>query len=118
MQQRGLDENQELPPQMLLRDTRTLGMKTVDFFKDPIKSATLLIGFAMVVVFFTALADLFTLIAICVFFYAYTREFKLPFRMPQRSGALDYNDPLPGNTGKPRKARGITFFGNRKTNGE
>ncbi len=118
MQQRGLDENQELAPQMLLRDTRTLGMKTVDFFKDPIKSATLLIGFAMVVVFFPALCDLTTLIAIWVFFYAYTREFKLPFRMPMRSGALDYNDPQAGNTGKPRKARGISFFGNRKTNSE
>ncbi len=118
MQQRGLDEHQELPPQMLLRDTRTLGMKTVDFFKDPIKSATLLVGFAMMVVFFTAMADLITLIAICVFLYAYTREFKLPFRMPLRSGAPDYNDPLPGNTGKPRKARGISFFGNRKSNSE
>lgn len=118
MQQRGLDEHQELAPQMLLRDTRTLGMKVVDFFKDPIKSATLMVGFAMVVVFFPALADLTTIIAICVFLYAYTREFKLPFRMPLRSGALDYNDPLPGNTNKPRKARGISFFGNRKSNSE
>ena len=33
--------------------------------------------------------------------------------MPQRSGAPDYNDPLPGSN-KPRKARGICFFGNRK----
>ncbi len=118
MQQRGLDEHQELSPQMLLRDTRTLGMKIVDFFKDPIKSATLLVGFAMVVVFFSALSDLTTIIAICVFLYAYTREFKLPFRMPQRSGALDYNDPLPGDARKPRKARGISFFGNRKSNSE
>ena len=114
MMQRGLDEHQELPPQLLLRDTRTLGMKTVDFFKDPIKSATLLIGLAMCVVFFTALADFITLAAIGVFIYAYTREFKLPFRMPLRSGVLDYNDPMPGNVPKPRKARGISFFGNLK----
>jgi intracellular multiplication protein IcmO len=33
--------------------------------------------------------------------------------MPQRSGAPDYNDPLPGSS-KPRKARGICFFGNRR----
>jgi intracellular multiplication protein IcmO len=118
MQQRGLDEHQELAPQMLLRDTRTLGMKVVDFFKDPIKSATLLMGLAMIVVFFSALSDLTLLIAIGVFLYAYTREFKLPFRMPQRSGALDYNDPLPGDARKPRKARGISFFGNRKSNSE
>ncbi len=118
MQQRGLDEQHELSPQLLLRDTRTLGMKTVDFFKDPIKSATLLIGLAMMVVFFSVMADVITLVAIGVFVYAYTREFKLPFRMPLRSGAPDYNDPLPGNTNKPRKARGISFFGNRKTNSE
>ncbi len=116
MLQRGLDENQEMPSQMLLRDTRTLGMKVVDFFKDPIKSATLLIGFAMVVVFFPSVNEFTTLVAFFVFLYAYTREFKLPFRMPMRSGALDYNDPLPNN--KPNKARGISFFGNRKTDGE
>jgi intracellular multiplication protein IcmO len=115
--QRGLDEQHELPPQMLLRDTRTLGMKMVDFFKDPIKSATLIIAFAMMVVFFSSVGEFITLIAVFIFIYAYTREFKLPFRMPQRSGAPDYNDPLPG-TNKPRKARGISFFGNRKSNGE
>ena len=41
----------------------------------------------------------------------------LPFRMPQRSKAIDYNDPLPGSN-KPRKARGISFFGNRKSDNE
>ncbi|HLB57466.1 MAG TPA: TraM recognition domain-containing protein, partial [Gammaproteobacteria bacterium] len=45
------------------------------------------------------------------------REFRLPFRMPLRSEAMDYNDPLPG-TLKPRKARGICFFGNRKQTSE
>ncbi len=34
MHQRGLDEEQELAPKLLLRDTRTMGMKIVDFFKD------------------------------------------------------------------------------------
>lgn len=117
MQQRGLDEQHELPPQLLLRDTRTLGMKTVDFFKDPIKSASLLMGFALAGMLFTTLIDLVGLIALCVFLYAYTRKSKLPFRMPSRSGAPDYNDPLPG-TNKPRKARGIAFFGNRKSTQE
>lgn len=117
MQQRGLDEQQELPPSLLLRDTRSLGMKMGDFFKDPVKVAITLVGFAMVTFFVPALAEIFALFAIGIFFYAYTRKFKLPFRMPSRSGALDYNDPLPGST-KPRKARGISFFGNRKSTGE
>lgn len=117
-QQRGLEEQQELPPQLLLRDTRTLGMKMVDFFKDPLKTAMLMCFLAFLAAMVTWITDIFGLIALGVFIYAYTREFKLPFRMPQRSGVYDYNDPLPGNTNKPRKARGISFFGNRKQTNE
>ena len=115
--QRGLDEQHEMSPQLLLRDTRTMGMRMVDFFKDPVNSASLLIGFAIGAFFLSVVAEFITLTAFFVFLYAYTRECKLPFRMPLRSGAPDYNDPLPG-TSKPRKARGISFFGNRKTTNE
>jgi intracellular multiplication protein IcmO len=111
--QRGLDEQHEMSPQLLLRDTRSMGMRIVDFFKDPVNSACLLVSFATAVFFLSVAAEFITLVAVGVFFYAYTREGKLPFRMPMRSGAPDYNDPLPGTT-KPRKARGIAFFGNRK----
>jgi intracellular multiplication protein IcmO len=113
MRIRGLEEQHELSPQLLLRDTRTLGMKIVDFFKDPVNSACLMFGFAIAAFFFPAITEFVGLIGVCVFLYAYTRKSKLPFRMPLRSKALDYNDPLPGST-KPRPARGISFFGNRK----
>lgn len=111
--QRGLDEQHEMAPQLLLRDTRTLGMKTVDFLRDPVKTAALLVFLGMVAFILTPVTDFISLIAICVFFYSFTREYRLPFRMPQRSGTLDYNDLLPGSN-KPRKARGICFFGNKK----
>lgn len=114
---RGLEEQHELSPQLLLRDTRTLGMKTVDFFKDPTNSACLMIGFALFAFFFPAVTEYITLFGVLTFIYAYTRRANLPFRMPLRSHANDYNDPLPG-TLKPRKARGISFFGNRKTNND
>jgi len=114
MPQRGLDEHHEMPPQLLLRDTRTLGMKIVDFFKDPTNSAIVLVGFALGAYYFVPMTEFVALIAILIFWYAYTRKAKLPFRMPQRSGAPDYNDPLPGSE-KPRIARGICFFGNRKS---
>jgi len=117
MMQRGLDEHHEMSPQLLLRDTRTMGMRVVDFFKDPVNSASLLMGFSFAAFFFPPLTDFITLVAIFVFIYAATRKFKLPFRMPQRSGVADYNDPLPGSN-KPRKARGISFFGNRKITNE
>ncbi|OGT36592.1 MAG: phosphoesterase [Gammaproteobacteria bacterium RIFCSPHIGHO2_12_FULL_37_14] len=114
---RGLEEQHELSPQLLLRDTRTLGMKIVDFFKDPINSASLMVGFAISIFFFPAICDVIGVIALLTFFYAYTRRSTLPFRMPLRSETLDYNDTFPNST-KPRKARGITFFGNRIANND
>src|SRR3990167_1152209 len=118
MRLRGLEEQHELSPQLLLRDTRTLGMKIVDFFKDPVNSACLMVCFALMTFFFPAICDVIGLVAILVFIYAYTQRSTLPFRMPLRSNTLDYNDTLPGST-KPRKARGISFFGNhRVTNDE
>jgi intracellular multiplication protein IcmO len=117
MRLRGLDEQHELSPQLLLRDTRTFGMKVVDFFKDPVNCAILMSAFGFGVFFFSAIAEFIALIGVGCFLYAYTRRSTLPFRMPQRSNALDYNDPLPGSL-KPRKARGISFFGNRKSNSD
>src|SRR3990167_9980775 len=113
MNQRGLEEEHELAPRMLLRDTRTLSMKFVDFFKDPVNSASVLIAFAVSIFIFTPVTEVLFIIAVGLFFYAITRKFKLPFRMPLRSDILDYNDPAPGGT-TPRKARGICFFGNKK----
>lgn len=114
---RGLEEQHELSPQLLLRDTRTLGMKIVDFFKDPVNSAICMFTFGAACFFLEPVTDFIFLIGVFVFLYAYTRKSVLPFRMPLRSKADDYNDPLPG-TNKPRKARGITFFGNRKSNSD
>ncbi len=118
MKLRGLEEQHELSPQLLLRDTRTLGMKIVDFFKDPINSAILMFSLAATAFILTPLTEVVTFIGLLIFLYAYTRQSKLPFRMPLRSKALDHNDPLPGSN-KPRVARGISFFGNdRITNDE
>lgn len=117
MKLRGLEEQNEMSPQLLLRDTRTLGMKIVDFFKDPVNSAILMMGFAIAAFVFPAVCEFITLLGVLAFLYAYTRKTTLPFRMPLRSRAYDYNDPLPG-TMKPRKARGISFFGNRRQNND
>lgn len=111
---RGLEEQHELSPHLLLRDTRSLGMKVVDFFKNPANSAILMTTGAVISFVITPFNDFFMIIGFFVFLYAYTRRFSLPFRMPQRSKALDYNDPLPGSD-KPRVARGISFFGNNRS---
>lgn len=114
---RGLEEQHELQPQLLLRDTRTLGMKIVDFFKDPVNSAALVFTFGIAAIFMPAANDFITLIGLGIFLYAYTRRSNLPFRMPLRSKTKDHNDIIPG-TNKARLARGISFFGNRKINND
>ncbi|MBV9575829.1 MAG: phosphoesterase, partial [Gammaproteobacteria bacterium] len=114
---RGLEEQHELSPQLLLRDTRSLGMKIVDFFKDPINSAVLMSGFAFAAFAFPAVCEFILVLGMMTFLYAYTRKSILPFRMPTRSKAYDYNDLLSGSD-KPRIARGIAFFGNRKINND
>jgi intracellular multiplication protein IcmO len=117
MNQRGLNEENELPPQLLLRDTRSVGAKVADFFKDPINSAAILTFITVIGFIFSSLIELIFLIGFFVFLYAYTQKNKLPFRMPLRSKALDHNDPLPG-TNKARKARGICLFGNKISTSE
>ena len=117
MAMRGLEEQHEMSPHLLLRDTRTLGMKITDFFKNPVNSSILIITFAIASFFFAAITEIIGLIGLFVFLYAYTRRTMLPFRLPLRSNADDYNDIPPGST-KPRKGRGITFFGNRKSNND
>lgn len=116
--QRGLEQRQEQDPNKLIRDTRTLSERVADFFKNPTNVTVLLVGFALGCVVLPGITDLVLLIGIGCFLYAYTRKTSLPFRLPQRSNRLDYNDLQPG-TIKPRMARGIALFGNdRKTNEE
>lgn len=115
---RGLESRHEQDPSQLLRDTRTMGQRIADFFKNPTGVAVLLIIMGASGVYVPELADMIGVLGIIFFVIGATRKASLPFRMPQRSGMLDYNDRLPSNN-KPRKARGIYFFGNEaKTNHE
>ncbi len=117
MMQRGLDEQQEMAPQLLLRDTRTLGMKIRDFFKDPTNGAILMFSCALFSFFLTPVTDFCFVVGLCIFLYAYTRRQVLPFRLPLRAQVWDYNDIQPGS-GKANKSRGICFFGNKKMTNE
>jgi intracellular multiplication protein IcmO len=64
---RGLEEQHELSPQLLLRDTRTLGMKTVDFFKDPGNCAILMSVFAGACFMISPLTELLGVIGVLLF---------------------------------------------------
>lgn len=114
---RGLTRKNEQDPQKLLRDTRSSGQRFVDFFKDPFNVTVTLVSLGAACFVFAGVADLIFIIGIIIFCYTITRKHKLPFRMPQSSGMFDHNDPAPGST-KPRKARGISHFGNEKATNE
>ncbi|HVV69307.1 MAG TPA: TraM recognition domain-containing protein [Gammaproteobacteria bacterium] len=110
---RGLEQNQEQNYSQLLRDTRTVGQRIRDFFRNSFAVAMSLVFGAVAGVFFPALTEFIFMFGVLFFLIglAVTRKLTLPFRMPQRCGEPDYNDPAPGSN-KPRKARGIYFLGN------
>ena len=111
--QRGINEQQEQDPLKTLRDTRTLGQRIAAFFQDPVKSSCFLIISSLVIVFFPIIGELGLVFSIIIFIYTLSQKLCLPFRLPERSKRLDYNDKYPGGN-KARVARGIYFFGNEK----
>lgn len=117
---RGLEKFQEQDASQLLRDTRTLGQKTQDFLKQPAQSAVVFVMLAVCAGVFPACADIVLLIGFSLSFYCLhvARRSKLPFRLPIRSNALDYNDLKPGGGVRPNVARGICFIGNAKNNND
>jgi len=116
--ERGLEERHEQDQRMLLRDTRTLSQRLHDFFADAFNSTIVVVALAMAMIFLPMFADIFFLIAIGIFTFAYTRKSVLPFRLPQVAKKLDFNDPKAGSN-TPQMARGICFLGNdRRTNEE
>lgn len=115
---RGIDSRNELDPSMLLRDTRPLGKRMVDFISDSTNIAIVLIMLAGISFYITETATFMFFIGIGLFLFAATRKHMLPFRLPQVSRTKDFNDLKPG-IHTPNIARGITFLGNdRKSNEE
>lgn len=108
---RGLESKHEQNMQQILRDTRTLGQRIADFFKNPTAVGIVLIFFALSSFFIPGLTDFLFVIGVIMFLTAYFQKATLPFRMPLRSKMPDYNSPRPGSH-KPGKAEGIYFFGN------
>jgi intracellular multiplication protein IcmO len=111
--QRGLDKRNEQNPQWLIRDTRTFGQRVGDFFKNSAAVSVTLMVLAVSVIMVPAITDLCLIAAISIFLIAVTRKASLPFRLPMTAKRKDYNDTAP-DSNKPRKGRGIYYFGNEK----
>ncbi|NKB47705.1 MAG: phosphoesterase, partial [Legionellales bacterium] len=108
---RGIENRQEVDPSLLLRDTRTLGQRIVDFFKNRTNVALMLVVLAGATFALPGFADIFFIFGMGSFLFAYIKKQKLPFRMPKVANIKDYNDLIPGIK-KPNQSRGIAFFGN------
>ncbi len=115
---RGIEASQEQDPRLLLRDTRTLLDRFIGFFKKTNNVVIVLITLSAAAFIIPSASDVALVCGVIAFCYNFFRRQTLPFRMPLSSGEMDYSDPAPG-TVKPRKGRGISFFGNDiKTNEE
>ena len=105
---RGIRTDQELDPSLLLRDTRTLGQRLGEFFRDPTGVSIVIFSCALIQFIYPAASLVIFIIMLLLFMYTFTHKRVLPFRLPQTSEAKDHNDLIPGIK-KPRTARGITF---------
>jgi intracellular multiplication protein IcmO len=116
--QRGLERSQEQKMSAVLRDTRSFGERISGILKNPIQIAVALSVIGASALVFPVISDILLLVCIFVFTCSAVQKCTLPYRMPMRSHAKDYNDLIPG-THKPKQAQGIYFFGNeKKTNSE
>lgn len=114
---RGIESRNELDPSMLLRDTRTLGQRFVDFLSDSTNIAIMLIMLAGIAFYVSELSTLVFLMGVAAFLFSYSRKQMLPFRLPQITKVKDFNDIKPGQA-VPNIARGITFVGNERKSSE
>lgn len=107
---RGIDDN--IKPRVFRRDHRSMGEKFNDFLEEPSGFLTITGSLCATMIVFPAIGELLFLITLFFIWRFSAVKFRLPFRMPQTSGFLDYGQPDP--SGKPSPAEGIGFFGNEK----
>jgi len=110
---RGLSKNQEINPDFIVRDTRTIGMKMGDFLSHPLNVAVSVGILGAVNIVYPYFPELLLLIGFMLYRHGlrHATNIRLPIRLPQTSGLIDYTDLTPG-TKKPNRGRGIFYLGN------
>lgn len=108
---RGIEANQEVASRTLWRDTRTYGQRFSNWIESPDSFLLVLVVCVGIGFVAPALTLVAAGLALWMCWYSVSRQFRLPFRMPQTSGLLDHNDPKAGGDA-PGKAAGIAFLGN------
>lgn len=112
---RGIRERDELSEENLVRDTRGVVGKTIDFLGVKQNMTITLVCLAVTAFVFYGLANLILLIALGLMWYALTRREEGAMKLPIQSGLMDH---VEGGSGKPKKAAGIFFIGNDKLTGK
>lgn len=108
---RGIESQHEHASQMVARDTRPIGVRFAEFLCNPAVNLIAYFSAFACAWIFPEYADLILVISAGLFTFSITRNYVLPFKLPQSCNQLDFNDPLPGSK-KPGSASGISFFGN------
>ena len=108
---RGIEADQEVQTRSVWRDTRSYGQRFASRMEAPETLIFMTGGCGALMFAFPQFAIIFALVSVWLSWFAATRKFRLPFRLPQTSGLLDHNDPKPGGD-NPGKAAGIAYLGN------
>jgi len=114
---RGPSESQIIQEDRIVRDTRTLGGKVIDWLRVPRQMATALLAIAAVAFVVPAILDLCLIVSGLLTWWGLTRTETLPLKFPVMSDRLDPHERHPA-TGKPSKANGIFFLGNELKTGK
>lgn len=113
---RGAQDGHIIKDEAVVRDTRRLGAKFLDWLRTPVNMAVMLIAHAMVSFLYPAACDLFLISALGFTAWGMTRRDELPLKMPALSGEMDPHERHPA-TGAASKANGIFFLGNELKTG-
>lgn len=110
----GIERQHEISRSRLLRDTRPMFVRILEGMGSPFGLLVAGCALAITCVAAPALADVCAGLALLYLLVPRRKDpaREIPFRLPQASGLIDPNDIHPA-TGKPQKARGQLFVGNR-----
>jgi intracellular multiplication protein IcmO len=114
---RGSLQKSELSEENLVRDTRGLVTRFIDWLRIPGNMMTFVFAFAVVALFFPAIADICLLVAGLLTVFGLTRSEKTPLKLPIQSGLMDAHERNPA-TGKAQLSGGIFYLGNELRTGK
>lgn len=114
---RGLEAKHEHAAKLIARDTRPIGTRVAEFLSDPYANLSIYVSSAIIAYLCPQIIDIILIINLLLFIFIKTRQFTLPFKLPQSSKKKDFNDLTPGSN-QPKIAAGISFLGNQKISKE